>query len=88
MSWKIQIDNSCEKTLSKLDKQSQTLIVNYLKKITNQSNPKNLGKPLRNRLKGLWRYRVNKFRIICRIRDKELIILVLKIAKRDIIYND
>ena len=43
---------------------------------------------LRGRKKGLWRYRVNKYRIICRIQNDILTILVLKVAKRDVVYDD
>ena len=38
--------------------------------------------------KGYWRYRVDKFRIICKIEEDKLIILIVKIAKRDVIYED
>ncbi len=36
---------------------------------------------------GLWRYRVGKYRIICNIVEKRLVILVLRIAKRDEVYD-
>lgn len=89
MNWTIKIDESCKKELYKLDKQSQKLILSHLKnKIAKLNHPKLLGKPLTNKLKGLWRYRVNKFRLICRIQEDKLIILILKIAKRDVIYDD
>lgn len=48
----------------------------------------NFGKALRNNKKGLWRYRVDKFRIICKLEEEKLIILVIAIAKRDVVYED
>jgi len=47
-----------------------------------------LGKALRGNKKGLWRYRVDKFRIICKLEEDKLVILVVKIAKRDVVYED
>lgn len=65
------------------------LILSYLNnKIAKLNHPKQLEKPLKNKLKGLWRYRVNKFRLICRIQENKLIVLVLKVAKRGVIYDD
>ena len=51
-------------------------------------HPKLFGKALRNNKKGLWRYRVDKFRIICKLEEDKLIILVVAIAKRDVVYED
>lgn len=68
MCWKIEIKGTCKKALAKIDKDSQEEILNYLyKKVTKKSHPKQLGKALRHGYKGLWRYRVGKFRIICEI---------------------
>jgi mRNA interferase RelE/StbE len=50
-------------------------------------NPKNFGKPLPYGFKASWRYRIEDYRIICRIEEKELIILVLAIGHRKEIYK-
>jgi mRNA interferase RelE/StbE len=87
MTWTIKLDDSTRKTLSKLDRSSQKEILKYLHKtIATLEHPRQLGKALRDNLKGLWRYRVDKFRIICKIQDEQLIVLVIKIGKRDEIY--
>ena len=36
---------------------------------------------------GLWRYRVGKYRIVCKLEDDVCTILVLQIAKRDKVYD-
>ncbi len=87
--WKIEFDLDARKQFRKLDQQSQKTIQSYLnKKVLKLENPKELGKPLRHTLKGKWRYRVDKFRIICKLKEDKLIILVVKIAKRDVVYED
>ena len=88
-TWKIKLDDSAKKDLNKLDSQAQNLIIKYLyNKILKLPYPTQLGAALRGRKKGLWRYRVNKYRIICRIQNDILTILVLKVAKRDVVYDD
>ncbi len=88
MVWKIEFDVSAVKEFKKLDKNSQILIRNYLKdKVLTADHPTDLGKPLRHDKVGLWRYRIDKFRIICSIENDRLTILVLKVAKRDEVYN-
>ena len=87
--WKIEFDTKAQKQFDKLDKQSQKKVQSYLNKdILNLEHPKLFGKDLRNNKKGLWRYRVDKFRIICKLEENKLIILVVAIAKRDVVYED
>ena len=82
--WKIEFDTKAQKQFDKLDKQSQKKVQSYLNKdILNLEHPKLFGKALRNNKKGLWRYRVDKFRIICKLEENKLIILIVAIAKRD-----
>lgn len=89
MAWKIDFEPDAGKQLKKLDRYSQQLIRNYLKdKVLKLQNPKLLGKALKYNLKGCWRYRVDKFRIICDLQEDKLVVLIVKIAKRDVIYED
>jgi mRNA interferase RelE/StbE len=89
MKWQIKFKGKSKKQLDKLDKESRDKILKYLyKTVSNLQHPNQLGKALRNNLKGCWRYRVNKFRIICELQEGELIVLVLKVAQRDIVYED
>ncbi len=89
MTWKIEFDAKVEKELDKLSHQARKTIRNYLRyKVLILEHPKQLGKALSRNKKGLWRYRVDKFRILCKLEEDKLIILVVKIAKRDVVYED
>ena len=89
MDWQIKFELPADKNLEKLDPQTRKQIRNYLRfKVLASDNPRARGKPLSGKKKGLWRYRVEKYRIICRIQDDVLIILVLNIGKRDVIYEE
>lgn len=46
-----------------------------------------LGKPLRGQLKGIWSERVATFRVLYKIRDEEIEVLVLTIEHRKSVYG-
>ena len=85
--YKIIFEDKASKLLSKLDKPTQKQILKYLNKKELAKTPKLFGKALLYGHKGNWRYRVGDYRIICRIEDKEIIILVLDIGHRKEIYD-
>lgn len=87
--WKIEFTIKANKLLKKLDLNTRKLIENYIdNEVLRSNNPRDKGKALTGNKKGQWRYRVNKYRIVCRIQDEVLTILVLQIAKRDVVYDD
>lgn len=57
------------------------------KQLDNLSNPRQLGKALTGQYKGLWRYRIGNYRVICDIIDDELVTLAISIGHRKDIYN-
>jgi mRNA interferase RelE/StbE len=76
---------SAQKGLKKLDFPTVEKLVykveNYLIK-----NPRKFGKILKSQYKGCYRYRMGDFRVIYQIREKELIIWVLRVGHRKEIY--
>jgi len=88
MVWKINLATSADKELSKLPKDIQLFIRNYLKNKVMKS-PREYGKSLVSSSKiKLWRYRVQNYRMICQIQDQEVTVLVVRIAKRDSVYKN
>lgn len=88
MAYKISITKTAEKELSKLDKQTSARIIKFLKeRLSITDNPKSLGKQLAGSLCQFWRFRVGDYRIICDIKDDELVILTLSIGHRREIYK-
>lgn len=76
------------KSLKKLDKQTRKLIVAWIdKNLVGCENPRIHGKGLVQNKSGQWRYRVGDYRLICEIKDNEIIILVLEIGQRKDIYK-
>ena len=50
-------------------------------------NPRRVGKALDGKLKGFWRYRIGTYRILCRIEDERLRVVVVAVGHRDHIYR-
>lgn len=86
--YKLKFDKQAVKQLKKIDKPIAEMILRWLyKNVDNTTNPKQHGKNLKGDLKGLWRYRVGNYRVICHINDDELIVLALEVGHRRDIYN-
>lgn len=76
------------KQFNKLDNSVKVLIAKYIKTyLDGTENPRNKGKALIGDKKGLWRYRIGDYRLICEINDEEIIIIVLNIGHRKNVYK-
>jgi len=76
------------KELKKLDRKAQCDILAYLdQRVAGKADPRRFGKALRADLAGLWRYRVGAYRIICQIKNRELLVLVVSVGHRKNIYD-
>ncbi|MDO6964303.1 type II toxin-antitoxin system RelE family toxin [Rhizobium alvei] len=89
MVWAIELDSSVEKQLEKLAPDDAKRILKHLReRVAKDENPRRLGKALVGKqFANLWRYRVGDYRIICRIEDQRLVILVIKLGHRRDIYK-
>ncbi len=88
MDWKISFEKAAEKQFDKLSRETQAQITKYLyQRVAVQPDPRILGKALTGQLQGYWRYRVGDYRIICQIRDKEFLILVIEVGHRREVYR-
>jgi len=88
MNWRINISTKAAKALAKMNAKERDRIWDFIKnKLPNMQNPRATGKALQGEFRGLWRYRVGDYRLICEIRENELVILVLEIGHRKNIYN-
>ena len=84
---KVILTDTFKKQLKKLDAAISKRVLDYLEQVELLDNPRSRGKALTSNRAGLWRYRVSDYRILCRIRDDELIITVIEIAHRSTVYR-
>lgn len=88
MTWSVEFDDTAAKELRKLDRHAQQEILHYFReRIATADDPRRFGKPLARDLKGLWRYRIRNYRMICTIEDAKLIGLVLRVGHRKDVYD-
>lgn len=88
MAWNVEFLDSAKKQLCKIDKRWQGAILDYLEdEIAPLENPRSRGKGLVGDKHGLWRYRVGDYRILCEIRDEELVIAAITIGHRRDVYD-
>lgn len=88
MTYKLVVSDEVKKQLKKMDKHVGLMLAKDMKKrLDGLSNQRQLGKALTGQFKGLWRYRVGNYRVICDIIDDELIILSLEVGHRKDIYK-
>jgi mRNA interferase RelE/StbE len=88
LTWKVEWDDAAVKALKKLDREGQRRIFRYLQsRIAVDDDPRRFGKALIGDKAGLWRYRVEDYRIVCQIEDDRLTVLVVTIGHRKLVYQ-
>ncbi len=86
MSWIVEFTDSAKRQFRKLDRQWQSRILDYLEDLV-LPGPRRRGKALTGDKRGLWRYRVGEYRIICDIQDEILLVVVLAIGHGREVYD-
>jgi mRNA interferase RelE/StbE len=88
VGWTIDYVASVRKSLEKIDAAGRRRIRAYLEeRVAKLDDPRQIGKPLTGELGGLWRYRVGDYRIICELRDAQLVVLVVTVDHRKDVYR-
>jgi len=82
--YSIKYTKEAKKKIEKLDKSIRLVIKNAIESLL--SNPYK-GKPLSYELAGLYSLRTSDYRIIYRIKEKQLIIIVVTVGHRREIYK-
>lgn len=86
--YSIELSQRFMKEFKKLDKYTQRIIRAWIdKNLVETENPRVHGKGLTANRSGQWRYRIGDCRLICTIKDEELIILALTIGHRSDVYD-
>lgn len=87
--WTISYRKSTRKFVERLDPVQRGRIYRFLEeRVAHLENTRSIGKALHGPdFENRWRYRVGDYRIICEIRDRELVVLVIEIGHRSSIYK-
>ena len=85
--WRIEFDPAALKELKKLGKAPAARIIKTLEtRIATLDDPRDLGKPLVGDWSGYWRWRMGDYRVIAKIVDDRVVILVVRVAHRREVY--
>jgi mRNA interferase RelE/StbE len=86
--WRVEITRTAEKQITRLGRKVQESVWNFLmQRVKPSSDPRQWGKALQGEKRGLWRYRVGDYRLICDIQDERITVLVLELGHRKDIYR-
>ena len=83
MGWIVEYSERADVQLQRLDRQTGRRITDYMDHVGLLGDPRQRGRALTGVWAGNWRYRVGDYRIICRIEDTALRVLVVRIGRRD-----
>jgi mRNA interferase RelE/StbE len=82
-AWRVEFSRRAERQLRKIAEREQVRVLRFLEeRIGVAEDPRRLGEALKGWASNLWRYRVGDFRIIVKIEDQRITILVLEVGHR------
>ena len=84
--YKVVYLDQVEEDLKKLDKSTTKKILVRIETYL-AADPKGSGKPLKGEFQGYWRYRWGDYRVIYKVSEREILILVLRISHRKDAYD-
>jgi mRNA interferase RelE/StbE len=85
--YSLDFSNQAKNFLKRLDKQDVDRILNRLDNLENDPFPSDAKFIGRDNGEMVFRYRIGKFRALYKVKEKQKIVLVTKIDKRDRVYN-
>lgn len=85
--WAVDYNDAAAKQFRKLDGKVQRAIRAKLDELKRLKDPSALAKPLRHDLKGRWRLHIGTYRVIFRLENSTVLILVVDIGLRDSVYD-
>lgn len=88
MAWTIEFLPDAVKELKKLDRSVARRIITTLEeRIATLDDPRTLGSALTGDHAGYWRWRVGDYRVVARIKDERVVIIVVRVAHRREVYR-
>ena len=89
MACEIEVSSAADRELSKLDSQHSRRILKFLhERVATLDDPRSIGEALHGpRFGEFWKYRVGDHRLICKMEDERLLVLVLRVGHRREIYR-
>jgi mRNA interferase RelE/StbE len=89
MAYAVEVLPSALRDIDQLDAQPRRRILKFLyERVAKLDDPRSIGQALKgSELGEFWKYRVGDYRLICKIEDDRVVVLVLRIGHRRDIYR-
>lgn len=89
MAWRIEFQRAAERELDKLGHEISRRILRFLHdRVTKLDDPRSIGEALKgSELGDFWKYRVEDCRVIARIEDSTVRILIVRVGNRREVYR-
>lgn len=89
MAYRVELAESATRDLDRLDAPIRRRILKFLnERVAKLDNPRGIGQALRgSKLAEFWKYRVGDYRLIAKIYDDRVVVVVLRIGHRREVYR-
>jgi mRNA interferase RelE/StbE len=88
MSFRVEYTRTAVKQLKKIDRKIAALILSFIEdKLVGCDNPRLHGKAWQGNMNDKWRYRVGDYRILAKIEDETVVIVIVEVGHRREIYK-
>ena len=88
MIYRVEFTQKALKELEKIDRHTAALILGWIRKnLEGCENPRLHGKGLTANRSGEWRYRVGDYRLLAKIDDNKITILIVSVGHRRNVYE-
>ena len=86
--WRVAFDPAAARDIRKLGGQDRGRVMRFVEeRIAMAHDPRRLGHALTGAFAGLWSYRVGDIRLIAKIQDDTITVLILRVGNRRAIYR-
>ena len=86
--WTVDFDAKVDKEMARLSPKDRQRILRFLReRVARLDNPRDLGEALAGSLSVYWKSRVGDYRVIAKIEDRQVTILVVRIGHRREVYR-
>jgi mRNA interferase RelE/StbE len=87
MKYRIEFLDAATKDLKKIDGSvARRVLETIIEKLS--QDPKQPGQPLKGKVTGFWRLRVGDYRVVYRILEDKVLVLVVKVGHRKSVYRE
>lgn len=88
MKYAVETTQRFDREFKRLDRYTQRMLKAWIEKhLLGCETPRALGKGLTEKRKGIWRYRIGDYRLLCDIQEERLVILALAVGHRREVYR-